>query len=85
MNSLTFIKKLKQAEACEIDIKNNPNLYNKISTNIQIKSLSNKVVIFSFEFISESEDIVTIYAYDESDTYLFILEINIEILIKWLS
>lgn len=83
MNSSVLIEKLRQAEACEIDIKNNPKLFNKISDNVQIKSLSNKIVIFTFEFNTEDESTVHIYAYDETDTYLFRIEIEVEIAIKW--
>ncbi len=85
MNTSVLIEKLKRAEACEIDIKNNPRLFTKISDNIQIKSLSDKITIFTFEFNVEDESIVHIYAYDNTDTYLFMLELPIDIIIKLLS
>lgn len=85
MNTSVLIEKLKRAEPCEIDIKNNPKLFAKISDNIQIKSLSNKIVIYTFEFNTEDESAAHIYAYDNTDTYLFMLELPINIIIKLLS
>lgn len=85
MNSSVLIEKLKRAETCEIDIKNNPRLFTKISDNVQIKSLSDKIVIYTFEFNTEDESTVHIYAYDDTDTYLFTLELSIDIIIKLLS